>query len=182
MDEQLKFLLIIAERLDGASIPYMVTGSLALAVYATPRMTREIDLVVEIGGGDVATVVGLFQPDCYVEAETVRRAVETQGMFNIIHTDWIIKADFVVKKSEAYRVTEFERRRAIEIEGKPVVFVAPEDLILSKLCWSRESTSELQERDVSDLLDAVKDLDLDYLDRWASELDVRDRLNRLSER
>jgi hypothetical protein len=182
MDEQLKFLLIIAERLDGAGISYMVTGSLALAVYATPRMTRDIDVVVEIDAGDVETVVGLFQPDCFVEEETVRRAVETQGMFNIIHTDWIIKADFVVKKSEAYRLTEFERRRIIEIDGNPVVFVAPEDLILSKLCWSRESASELQERDVSDLLRAVEDLDLEYLSRRASELDARDRLDRLSER
>lgn len=108
--------------------------------------------------------------------------MQTDAMFNVIHNDWIIKADFVAKKSEPYRIAEFERRLGIEIEGKPVMFVAPEDLILSKLCWSRESGSELQERDVSDLLDAVDGLDLNCLNRWASELDVRDRLERLSER
>ncbi len=100
-------------------------------------------------------------------------------MFNIIHNDWIVKADFVVRKDEAYRVTEFSRRRTIEIDGLPVVFVAPEDLILSKLWWARESGSELQERDVRDLLDAVEDLDLDYLRRWAADLNIVDNLERL---
>jgi len=48
VDEQLRLLLEIAARLDSASIPYMVTGSMALAAYATPRMTRDIDLVVQL--------------------------------------------------------------------------------------------------------------------------------------
>lgn len=60
-----------------------------------------------------------------------------------------------------------------------MVFVAPEDLILSKLWWARESASELQERDVRDLLEAVEDLDLEYLQRWAAELGVGEPLDRL---
>lgn len=179
MDDQLRFLLAIAERLDSADIAYMVTGSVALAVYATPRMTRDIDFVVEIDHDDVSTIVELFQDDCFIDADSVRRAATTTGMFNIIHDEWIVKADFVVRKSEEYRFTEFERRRAIEIEGHPVVFVAPEDLILSKLLWSRQSASELQQRDVRDLLDAVVDLDVPYLERWATKLGVADTLQRL---
>lgn len=179
MDEQLRFLLAIAERLDRAGISYMVTGSVALAVYATPRMTRDIDIVVEIDQADVSTIVGLFEHDCFIDAESVSRAVSAPGMFNIIHNDWIVKADFVVRRTEAYRITEFERRQTIEIEGRPVVFVAPEDLILSKLWWARESASELQERDVRDLLEAVEDLDLEYLQRWAAELGVGEPLDRL---
>ena len=172
---------MIVERLDEAGISYMVTGSVALAVYATPRMTRDIDFVVEIAPGEIDTIVGLFAGDCFVNAEAVRTAVATAGMFNIIHNEWIIKADFVVRKDEPYRITEFERRRVIEIEGHPVSFVAPEDLVLSKLCWGRESASELQERDVRDLLDAAPDLDLDldYLRRWAAALGIGEQLERL---
>lgn len=179
MDEQLKFLLAIAERLDGADIAYMVTGSVALAVYATPRMTRDIDLVVEIDDTDVAKVLALFEGDCFIDAESVRRAVTSRGMFNIIHNDWLIKADFVVRRNEPYRITEFGRRRTIKVDGQAVSVVAPEDLILSKLHWARESASELQERDVRDLLGAVKGLDFDYLERWAAELGVGESLDRL---
>ena len=48
MDEQLEFMKLIALRLDSASIPYMMAGSMAMAIYSIPRMTRGIDLVVEV--------------------------------------------------------------------------------------------------------------------------------------
>lgn len=179
MDEQLTFLLWLAERLDEAGIAYMVTGSVALAAYATPRMTRDIDVVVEIDANDVDAIVETFAGECFLEADSIRRAALEPGMFNIIHNDSIIKADFIVKKDDAYRATEFERRRAITVEGRKVVFVAPEDLILSKLIWGRESGSELQTRDVRALLDAVEDLDLEYLERWAGELGVGESLDLL---
>ena len=43
----------------------------------------------------------------------------------------------------------------------------------SKLDWVRDSRSELQLRDVRNLLDSVPDLDRDYLDRWVAALDLR---------
>ena len=46
MNEQLEFVKQIASRLDSAGIAYMLTGSMALAIYAVPRMTRDIDLVI----------------------------------------------------------------------------------------------------------------------------------------
>lgn len=57
MSEQLEFLKTIAARLDSAGIPYMITGSMAMALYARPRMTRDIDLVVECGATDAGALV-----------------------------------------------------------------------------------------------------------------------------
>ena len=34
--------------LDILGIPYMLTGSIAMNYYATPRMTRDIDMVIEL--------------------------------------------------------------------------------------------------------------------------------------
>ena len=47
MSEELEVLRIVAERLGQAGIAYMVTGSVAMNHYAVPRMTRDIDLVVD---------------------------------------------------------------------------------------------------------------------------------------
>lgn len=179
MDEQLLFLQQIAARLDALGIPYMVTGSMALAAYATPRMTRDIDVVVELEADDVERVVERFEEDCYVDAEAVRTAVRQRSIFNVIHTRWVIKADFVVRADEPYRVEELRRRQQIAIGGQPVSFVAPEDLILSKLHWAKLTPSELQERDVADLLATVADLDHAYLSRWAEALGVAESLERL---
>ncbi len=54
--------------------------------------------------------------------------------------------------------------------------VAPEDLILSKLVWMKQSQSELQARDVRQLLAHVKTLEMDYLGKWSRALGVYDLL------
>ena len=54
MIEQFKVLKDVVSRLESAGIPYMITGSLALNHYAQPRMTRDIDLVVDLTSGEFA--------------------------------------------------------------------------------------------------------------------------------
>jgi hypothetical protein len=100
-------------------------------------------------------------------------------MFNVIHAEWIVKADFIVRKDTAYRKVELDRRRWLEVAGTAIAFVSPEDLILSKLVWGEDSHSELQRKDVRQLVEAVEDLDWDYLQAWAGELGVRDALERI---
>ena len=58
------------------------------------------------------------------------------------------------------------------MEGREIWIVAPEDLILSKLEWVKDSRSELQLEDVRNLLLSVPDLDKDYLARWADRLGI----------
>jgi len=54
--------------------------------------------------------------------------------------------------------------------------VSAEDLILSKLDWARSSRSEVQLRDVKNVMAAQASLDWTYLDAWADRLGVRDLL------
>jgi hypothetical protein len=49
-------------------------------------------------------------------------------------------------------------------------------LILSKLDWARSSRSEVQLRDVKNVMAAQASLDWTYLDAWADRLGVRDLL------
>jgi len=182
MDEQLAFLKLIAERLDGAGIAYMVTGSLAMTLYGTPRMTRDIDLVVELKPGDTAGLVGLFAEECVVDEGAVADAVSRRGMFNIIHAEWVVKADFIVRKDTPFRRLELRRRRIVDVVGTPVAVAAPEDLLLSKLVWARESGSELQRRDARQIAAAPVELDRDYLEKWAVDLGVSDILDDVLER
>jgi len=181
MDEQSEFVKNIAGRLDSAGIPYMLTGSVALALYARPRMTRDVDVVIECRPDDVVKIVRAFGADCYVDANAVREAIASRTMFNIIHNEWVIKADFIVKKEDVYREVEFERRRRFVVEGVPVWVVALEDLVLSKLHWSRDSGSELQRSDVRLLLEAAPSLDRAYLEKWARHLGVQDLLTEVCE-
>lgn len=179
MNEELEFLRYMSDRLDAARLPYMLTGSMAMMFYAVPRMTRDIDFVVECRSEDVDRLLEVFRPDCYVSEEAVRDAVARAGMFNVIHTEWAIKADLVVRRQSDYRELEFERRRTMAVGDLTVAVVSPEDLILSKLDWARESASASQHQDVAQLLATVPDLDTGYLEHWGAVLGVTEQLREL---
>ena len=170
MSDELVVLKSVAARLGEAGIPYMVTGSMAANFYAVPRMTRDIDLVVELSERDVDRVTQLFQQEYYIDRDMVQRAVRDHAMFNMIHNALVVKVDCVVRKDTEYRREEFARRRALSISDQEVFIVSPEDLILSKLDWAKESRSQMQLDDVRNLLGSVQGLDTVYLNRWADRL------------
>jgi hypothetical protein len=170
MSDELVVLKSVAARLGEAGIPYMVTSSIAANFYAVPRMTRDIDLVVELSERDVDRVTQLFQQEYYIDRDMVQRAVRDHAMFNMIHNALVVKVDCVVRKETAYRREEFARRRAISVADQQVFIVSPEDLILSKLDWAKESRSQMQLDDVRNLLGSVQGLDTVYLNRWADRL------------
>jgi arsenate reductase-like glutaredoxin family protein len=158
----------ISRRFEQASIPYMLTGSMAMNYYAQPRMTRDIDIVIAIGPADVDRVAALFRPDYYVSEENIRESLAHESIFNLIHQESVIKVDCIIRKSSEYRRAEFERREKISINDFATFIVSKEDLIISKLSWARDSHSDVQLSDVRNLL--ATGYDADYLQRWTREL------------
>jgi hypothetical protein len=79
MSAELEVLQDALARLEREGIAYMLTGSLALSYYAEPRMTRDIDLVVECAGRDPKRLAALFEPDYYVAEADVERALLAGG-------------------------------------------------------------------------------------------------------
>lgn len=178
MSAEIEVLKDAVARLEKAGIRYMLTGSMALAYYASPRMTRDIDLVVELDPAGAQRVAELFAPDYYLLPEDALRAARERGIFNALHLGHLVKVDFVVRKDDAFRRNEFERRTRVPLGGFQAWIVTKEDLILSKLVWAKDSGSELQLRDARALLAAGADAE--YLRRWAGELGVADLLDRLA--
>jgi len=170
MSEELEVLKTVVKRLDAANIPYMITGSIAANFYTIPRMTRDIDIVVELEQRNIDKIYNLFSEDFYIEKEMVRRAAVERGMFNIIHNVFVIKVDFIVRKDTSYRQEEFRRRRRVSVESIGMAMVTPEDLIISKLFWARESHSEMHLTDVRNLLASVEDIDQEYIKKWTRRL------------
>ena len=170
MSEELEVLKIVTQRLNKADIPYMISGSIAANYYAVPRMTRDIDIVIELKQGDIDRFTGLFGHDFYVNQEMIINEVLREGMFNLIHNQYIFKIDFIIKKSSEYQQTAFSRRKEILIEGRPMWYITVEDLVISKLMWAKDSHSEMQLRDVRNLIETAKDLDVQYMEYWLRQL------------
>lgn len=174
MLSELEILRDVCARLEKARIEYMLTGSMAMNYYAQPRMTRDIDIVVELEESDAEKLISSFEPDYFVPGDALLSALRERGMFNLLHLDSVVKVDLIVRKQVPYRQNEFARRVQVALPGFSAWLVSREDLILSKLAWAKEGESELQRRDVRNLLSG--EVDLAYLRHWAPALNVSELL------
>ncbi len=75
-----------------------------------------------------------------------------ENPIQILRRRRIVKVDFIIRKDTEYRRLEFERRQSIAFEGLEIDVTSPEDLVISKLYWAKDSLSEMQLRDVGNLL------------------------------
>ena len=169
---EIDVLKLVCNKLEKAEISYMLTGSFASNFYATPRMTRDIDIVIELSKLDTEKLCSIFQKDFYIDRDAIFDAIDCRGLFNIIHNDSVYKIDFIVRKEAEYRKTEFLRRRKVELSNIPIWIVSPEDLIISKLFWAKDSSSEMQIKDIENLLQSVEALDKGYLNSWIKKLNL----------
>jgi len=182
MTSQDDFLKKLIKVLGDCSIPYMISGSLGSSYHGRPRATKDIDIVIAPTEKLLFRFVESLDEDYYVSLEGVRDAFDNNSMFNIIDNLSGWKADFILRKARAFSRQEFERRGIAEIGGLNVWVTSPEDIILSKLEWSKDSQSERQFGDALGVAVVQWDrLDIDYLRKWAKELQVGDSLEQLLE-
>ena len=153
---------------------------MAMNFYAMPRMTRDIDIVVELSVTDIDRVMQQFEEDFYVDREMIQQALEQNSIFNMIHTDSVIKVDCIIRKESAYQHEAFSRRRVVVVEEDSFTIITPEDLILSKLEWAKDTRSEIQLRDIRNLLTTVDGLNHDYLKHWITRLGVGELFGEVS--
>jgi len=162
----------VVRRLDKIDIEYMISGSIAMNFYATPRMTRDIDIVIVIEKSDIDKIFSKFKNDYYVDDEMIRDAFDNNSMFNIIHTIEIVKIDFIITKNNEYRLLEFSKKRKIKLDETDIFVVSIEDLIISKLYWAKDSFSSIQIRDIKNLLNCK--VNRIYLKEWIEKLELKE--------
>ncbi len=170
----------VIKALDQLGIPYMLTGAIASSYYGKPRLTHDIDLVVKIKKESVNKIVYQFKDDFYVSTEGILNALEHNTMFNLINEKTGIKIDCWIIGQDEYDKMAFARRRSVKIFDIDMYISAPEDVILSKLKWYKESQSEKHLEDISGILEVQKGkLDIEYLKICAEKLSVEDLLSRI---
>src|SRR5687767_4512826 len=83
--------------LNEAGIRYMVTGGLAAIVYGEPRLTNDVDVVVQLSPTDPRRLSLAFAASEYyvppietIEAEAARQMF---GHFNSVHIESALRAD-----------------------------------------------------------------------------------------
>lgn len=177
---QEEVLKTVIDRLHRIQVPYMLTGAIAVNYYGRPRLTHDLDLVVELESSMVKRIVVSLQSDFYVATEGILEALRHRTMFNALHQDTGLKVDFWLKGADRYDAARFQRRKRRKIFDRMMFITTAEDLITMKLKWYRDSSSEKHYLDALGVYQIQKDhLDLSYMKEWLSHFSITDLFERL---
>lgn len=173
----------LVEALTQFGIPHMVVGSFASSVHGEPRMTRDLDLVIDPSRDQLDRFLALLPPEhYYVDPDVARDALARRSMFNIIDMDTGWKVDLIIRKPRAFSIEELGRREHANLVGVSVDVATAEDTIIAKLEWSKAGGSERQLEDVAAIVRVRgAHLDLSYIERWVDELELREQWQRARE-
>jgi hypothetical protein len=170
--------------LEALEIPYMVAGSMASSHHGRPRMTHDVDVVIDPTETSLVQLVDrLLAGGFYVDSATAQDALRRRRQFNAIEPRSATKLDLIIRKDRPFSVEELRRRESAEVaDGLRVALATPEDTVLSKLEWAKKSgASEKQLTDVAGVVEVNGNrLDREYVERWARELDVLDLWRRVA--
>lgn len=162
------------EKANSLGLEYMVTGSYAMSAYGEIRMTRDIDIVIQLSEDKLPSFVQAFEGEYYISKDSVLRAVRSRSMFNIINQSHGGKIDCIIQKDTAFTRESFGRRFKVSAFGMEFRTTTKEDLILAKLNlnWAKDTQSEMQIRDIANLTES--EYDREYVAKWVANMDLTD--------
>lgn len=142
--------------LEALGIRYMVTGSVAAMGYGEPRLTNDVDVVVQLTAGDARRFVRAFAAaaDLYVPPEETIVAAVAHGAgasFNVIHPGLAVKADYFVA-ADALAHWGLDHRRREPMGDGEVWLAPPEYVIVRKLEYFRSGESAKHMDDIRSML------------------------------
>ena len=171
--EQSELLRYVVGALEKLGTRYFVTGSTASIFFGEPRFTNDIDVVVDLDLEDVPRFCAEFpMEDFYLSEEAVLRAVERKGIFNILHPASALKVDVIIPADTMFNRSRFARVQRVRPDVVfEAAFSSAEDVIVQKMEFFRQGSSEKHLRDITGILRISGDsLDLEYIEGWADHL------------
>lgn len=148
--------LIFTRKLEGLGLRYMISGSVAAIYYGEPRMTNDVDLVLFLRKEDVFRVVNAFAPGEFycppVEVIEGERLRDLRGHFNLIHHETGFKADVYLSGRDEFHAWGIGRIQTAEIDEDRLAFAPPEYVIIRKLQFYQEGSSQKHLRDIRRML------------------------------
>ncbi len=173
---------IVTTALRDAGIEYAITGSVASSMHGEPVTTQDVDIILRMTEAQARRLAHALPPRFYRNEDSLADAARDGGMVNVIDMDTTFKVDLSVVPLTAFHRSVFDRRHTIEMEpgAKSIDIVSPEDIILMKLLWRKDSQSTKQwENALSVARRQNVNMDWKYLFAQAQSLGLEQDLIRL---
>jgi hypothetical protein len=163
--------------LNKNNIEYMLTGSFVSSLQGEPRLTHDIDLIINISQNEANKIISVFSKDIfYFDEDNIIHAIKDKTQFNIIAIDGSGKIDFWLLADSEFDKSRFSRKIKKRFFNLDIFVSTPEDTILQKLYWSElAGGSQKQFTDALRVFEIQHDiLDMEYINFWVEKLLLND--------
>jgi hypothetical protein len=170
----------VVDALEQLGVPYMLVGSFSSNAYGVARNTQDADFVVQLDRIGISQLAAKLWPDFQLDPQTSFETITatTRHVLNVPAEDF--KVELFLLSDDPHDRARFERRRRMEVLGGPAYLPSPEDVVITKLRWSRHGNRQKELSDARDVI-AVSGPQLDwaYIERWCDEHGTRKLLDDL---
>lgn len=174
-DRFLDLLSVTCGALDDARIIYAITGSVASSIHGEPFDSKDIDICLNMSEDQAKHLAERLPQRFYRSPEAMIEAAINKTMTNLLDSDTGFKVDLCVLPNDPFCHAVLKRRARLPYGygGPEFWVVSPEDIVLMKLVWRKDSRSEKQwQNALSVVRTQFHQLDWKYLHTWADRLDV----------
>jgi len=179
-----KFFATVVQILEQLQLPYMVAGGFAAIFYGEPRLTVDVDIVVDINTTHIKPLINAFSfPNYYLSEEAMRDAIRRRFPFNIIQSATAAKVDLIPLPDDIFSRVAFSRRqkKVFNQEGAEAYFISAEDIVLAKLFAFAQTGSDKHLRDVKGILITQwGHLDLELIRRATQQRNLLEQFEQLN--
>src|SRR5215469_12793364 len=85
----------LVEAFERLGITYYIGGSVSSSLHGLARRTQDVDVIAEIGPGQIHPLVQALQSNYYVDERAWKDAVRHGQPYNVIHLDTMLKVDLI---------------------------------------------------------------------------------------
>lgn len=151
-------------------IRFHLTGGIASIYYGEPRLTQDIDIVID--NAQVAAALDSFlqsieESDFIYEPDSVRNAVTEHGMFQLLDRVELLKLDIYPRELIPGELDRSVSLEVFEDEELPVASCA--DVAVSKLVWISKGSYKSR-RDLRQVFRLASDEDRETVEQLATQL------------
>ena len=165
--------------LSAFGVRFHLTGGITSIAYGEPRMTQDIDVVVDntaVARSLEAFIAASTQAGFMLDEAGVRRAVADRSMFQFFDMAEALKIDIYPREMIP---GELDRSTQLEVfEGMLIPVVSRPDAAASKLAWASKG-SHKSRRDLRQIVRQMPIIEREELDRLAGLLGLGELLSEI---
>ncbi len=170
----------VIDALDQAGIPYMVVGSLSSNLYGVPRSTQDADIVVQVDAAGMARLRGRLGQMLHWDPQTSFETVTGTDRHVLEAPDSGFEIEPFLLSDDPHDQERFARRTRVPMLAREVCVASAEDVVITKLRWSRQGR---RGKDIDDVRAVIAvsghRLDWNYIDRWCDRHGTRALLDEI---